>query len=203
MDTNAILKQIAREIRYHTINDLIGRKIRFVRSGTIINDIRLALGNLLPNSSELYRSLNTGVIAKYGIIDLSFKVPSKVLKKDYRSGIPLLQELGFILPPEKLEEAIKFANESGMKSPEDPLCWSELAEEIAKGNTFLQLFMKGKAVFPPKYYSRVSTRKKTWNFIRNIYSGLKWISYFPQEFEIVDACYTNAWSVWLWKHFYL
>lgn len=86
MDSRTLLKKVARGIRYRTLNNLIGRKITIRSYKTIVIDIRSAIGNLLPDILLPSFSLSMAAIAKYGIIDLSVKVPDMILKTNYRSG---------------------------------------------------------------------------------------------------------------------
>jgi hypothetical protein len=63
-----------------------------------------------------------------------------------------------------------------------------LAEEVATGRVFVNLFLEG---------GRPASTPAELVQLR-IPEG-----YLPRSFRVVDACVTNAASVWLWKHFYL
>ena len=200
MDINTLLKKIAKEICYRSLPSLKGRNVIIKSKKTSIIDIHSVICDQSPYELVPYELVPyecSDAVAKYGIQDLSFKVPATVLESNYQSGISLLQELGYVPPHEELEEARKNARETGMKSPDDPFCWQELAEDIAKGHTLLLLFMKGEPVFPQEFWSVPLSRKKKRQRM------LKRASYFPREFKIIDACYTNARGVWFHRYFYM
>ena len=194
MTSTTLLKKVAREIRYRSLPDIIAQPVEIYSLETVEIDIRQALGAKWPNECRLVSKASqiAKTIAKYGIMDLYFSAPESFLADEYESGFSLLKKLGFLAESETeqisdQEFEIAFTN--------DPFCLSQLADDIAKNSTLLKLFLNqefkvGNQILQA---TRLSAMKK---------SELP-SNYFPQNFKITDACFTNADIVWFFKHFYI
>jgi hypothetical protein len=175
-----LVRRVARGLRYRPLGQLVGRTVLVRDLDAIEEAVRVGLGDEFPVACRLdgpelvYRH---GAVAKYGILDLRFSVLTDLLV-GAASGVPLLRELGF-LPGE---------SEQPLPVCDDPVCLEMLAEEVAAGHVFVNLFLEGGR---PEAAPGGSERLR-------VPEG-----YLPRSFRVVDACVTNAASVWLWKHFYL
>ncbi len=67
-----ILKKLARELRYHCLDLLIGTRVEVYRWETIDDDICIALGEEVPKNSEYREVSNKAAIIKYGIIEIEY-----------------------------------------------------------------------------------------------------------------------------------
>lgn len=180
MDTE-LVRRIARGLRYRPLEQVVGRTVLVRDLDAVEEAVRVELGDEFPAACRLdgpgliYRH---GAVAKYGILDLRFSAPDDLLV-DAASGVPLLRELGF-LPGAGTEQPQQVCD--------DPVCLEMLAEEIAVGRVFLSLFLEGgRPGSTPAELVQLQIPE----------------GYLPRSFRVVDACVTNAASVWLWKHFYL
>jgi hypothetical protein len=175
------MRRVARSLQYRPLEHLVGRTVLVRDLDAVEEAVRASLGPEFPAACRLdgpelvYRH---GAVAKYGILDLRFSAPDGLLV-DAASGVPLLRELGF-LPTAGAEQPLPVCD--------DPVCLEMLAEEIAVGRVFLNLFLEG---------GRPASTPAELVQLR-IPEG-----YLPRSFRVVDACVTNAASVWLWKRFYL
>lgn len=149
--------------------------------------MRLSLGSELPEGCQLIGpspQSREGTVAKYGLLDLRFSAPAELLVGDVRTGVPLLRELGF-LP----------GGEAGPQHRvcDDPICLEMLQDDIEEGRAWLKLFLEGgkpgdeARIEEP--LGHVSLRTPS--------------AYCPRSFRVLDACVSNAASVWVWKPFYL
>jgi hypothetical protein len=68
-----------------------------------------------------------------------------------------------------------------------------LQDELDQGQTWLLLFLEGGR---PGEGARVEGADG--QVALRVPEG-----YLPRPFRVIDACLTNARSVWLWKHFYV
>jgi hypothetical protein len=184
MDTH-LVKAVARSLRYRSLDHLIGRPVEIRDIGRVEEAVRSALGPDLPDGCRLagpepiYRH---GAVAKYGILDLVFSVPGEMPIGDVRGGLALLHDLGFLPGGDGPQHRVC----------DDPLCLEMLQEELDEGRVWLLLFLEGGR--PDG--SRVEDADGQVDY--RIPEG-----YLPRPFLVVDACLTNARSVWLWKHFYV
>jgi hypothetical protein len=187
MDTE-LVRDVARGLRYRTLDSLVGRSIEVGAIDTVEDAIVAGLGGGLPQGCRLagpelhYRVV---AVAKCGILDLRFTAPRELLLGDgVRTGVPLLRELGYL--PDEMGGAPS-------RVGDDPLCLEMLEEDVNAGATWLLLFLKGGH---PGDAARVEDAEGHVSF--RVPEG-----YLPRPFRIVDACVTNAAGVWLWKHFYV
>ena len=64
------LLRIARELRYRTFDEVVGRSLTIRSASTVIEDVTAALGEVLRDTTAPSPSL--GAVAKYGLLDLEF-----------------------------------------------------------------------------------------------------------------------------------
>jgi hypothetical protein len=186
MDTG-LVRSVARGLRYRPLARLGGRVVEVTDLDRIEDAVRTALGTDLPDGCGLAGPeppFREGAVAKYGILDLRFTAPGDMLAGDALTGVPQLRQLGF-LP----------GGEAGPlhRVCDDPTCLEILQEDLDEGRTWLLLFLEGGE---PGDDSRVTGPDGRFSF--RVPTG-----YLPRPFKVIDACVTNARSVWLWKHFYL
>ncbi|MEM7624515.1 MAG: hypothetical protein AAF333_02685 [Planctomycetota bacterium] len=184
----SLLLNVARNLRYRHLGDTIGQSVSVAGRHTIADD---ALAFVRRYCEECgfegpQQKYLEGQIAKYGILDLSFRLPHKSLDENYVSGVPLLRELGF--------DGSGINDEDWEGYGDEKYAWfEELAKDIADESAFLRLFMR---CSDPSVASGSVTEMM--GRLRD-FSSTK----FPLTFIIVDACITNSTFVWMNKHFYL
>lgn len=191
MSQIALIKKISRELRYRTMNELIGKTIPINDLESVEQDVTSSLGSMLPENSKLIgpaRKYMEGVSAIYGLLDLTYTVPSSLLESQYESGISLLKALHFLIDSEKAEEITREMRELAADTNEDfndPTCLQNLNEALETKQTFLRLFLQTD--------HKAQGRERL---------GLLLPGFFPREFTVKDACVTNSDFVWFHKHFY-
>lgn len=190
-----LIKKLARELKYLSLSELFGRQMMIHRVETVEDDIRRALGSIVPQGCQLLTEpyLLKGMLAKYDFLDLTFSVPAYLLESQYESGISLLKALHFIRDPSEQEEDEEMDQESlSQFFGDDPTCLGELAEDVSKNITVCRMKLN-------------STHPREWDdsWRINASTASLPISYFPRLFVIQDACIANAQFVWFHKHFYL
>jgi hypothetical protein len=121
------LYRVAKQLRYRTLPELIGRSI-------LIPSIRDVLGTV-ASSFELGSPVNPdarfeGMIAKYGILDLEFHSLQPNLGRQDRGGVALLKELCFV-HEDRTEENLE----------EEDWCL-ELLEESISERQIVKLFLR-------------------------------------------------------------
>ena len=191
---NALLKKVARELRYLSLSDIIGSRVIINSIETIQADSLHALAPSLPATAVLEepeQRFLIGSLLKYGLMDLTFAIPEPSPTVIDAAGIPLLKELGFVIEPEPRPSV----RAEGDVWNDDPTCLAELAEDLNAQRLVIRLFLE----------------------LSQDAAGLAWLDdsahlfepfmlptdYFPRTFTVSDACITNAGFVWFHKHFYL
>lgn len=127
----ALLKQVARGLRYRTLDHLVGRSIVVRDLNAMEEAVRVGLGDDFPAECRLVAPSSIhGAVAKYGILDLDFSAPAERLG-EAKGGVRLLRELGF-LPTEEMKQ-----------DGDASLCFEMLLEDIVANRVFVKLFMEG------------------------------------------------------------
>ena len=186
MDKNfSLLLNVARSLRYRTFEPIIGHELIVDRSDLIASESEALVGRFLDGcsfSSPEQGNLD-GQIARYGLLDLRFQACATLLEKGYKTGIPLLKELGFI--------------EDGTSSVADDdcalYCLEELLDGTRKNETYLLLFLQISQV------QRVDRSLLQLNDMPRRACNLP----SPMVFTVEDACISNSSFVWMHKHFYV
>lgn len=177
--TVSLVKKVARNIRYHTLPDWVGKQVVVNGIDSIEQDVKRGLELLLLDRGtlvEVERKFRQLALAKYDLLDLSFTLQSEWIWNVEIRGIPLLKQL-YIVPPlaeDKLDRAFQL----------DML--DKLAEDIEQNKVYLLLFLRALE-------------------LRTVKSRLLSLpdDYFPRTFVVEDACITNTDLAWFNKHFYL
>jgi hypothetical protein len=185
MDTQ-LIKSVARGLRYRSLDHLIGRAIEIHDLDQIEDAVRFGLGPDMPEDCRLAgpeRHTREVAVAKYGILDLRFTAPGNLLTGEARTGVRLLRELGYLPKHQDPQQRVG----------DYMMCLTMLQENLTEGRTYFRLFLKDGRPRDEAIVNGpdgdISLRVPD--------------SYLPQAFRIIDACVSNAASVWLWKHFYL
>ncbi|MBE9229693.1 hypothetical protein IQ264_30275 [Phormidium sp. LEGE 05292] len=189
-----LIKKLARELKYLSLSELFGRQVMIHSVDTVEDNIRHALGDIVPEGCRLLTEpqLMKGMLAKYDFLDLTFSVPAYLLQSHYESGISLLKALYFIRDPSQEDiDELEYKELSEFLG-DDPTFLAELAEDVSKNMTVCRMILNSSH---PREWDKNNRRMA---MTASLPSG-----YFPQIFVIGDACITNALSVWLHKHFYL
>lgn len=175
-----LVKRLARELRYRPLPELVGQEIMIHSVESVEEDLREALAPFLPGQAQYewpHSPFLERTLAKYGILDVTFRAPASLLQGEAEQGVPLLKKLGFLPDPSILEQMpLTFEN--------DPTCLAELHDDLSEESTFLRLWLASE---PPQGESPLALPP----------------SYLPRRFKLRDACMANATLVWFHKHFYL
>jgi hypothetical protein len=184
MSDTALIKELARTLRYRELSELIGRVVYIKSVGTIGDDVRDSLGSAFPKESRLVapepRFIRTALLK--WTLDLTFNVWGEFFDVEYERGIPLLKKLGFLAETEFEEIETELGNNS-----DDLTDMTGLIKELEQGKTVIRLLLKAE---PPRFPP---------GLIIDPNPGFP----LPREFIIKDACVTNSGFVWFHKHFYL
>ncbi len=180
-----LLRRLCREVRYREVTELIGTILCLTNPKDAPYDIIEVITPHIKCTPRFHRPelhYRQGAVAKYGLLDLEYRLTPDELTTNYRCGISLLKELGLIahndrdelLDEDEKADAFEFFKMS--------------CEELDLQQVFFKLFL---------------TTPKEWEY--TIQSNDEEISrtYWPREFTIKDACVTNLPSVWFARHFYM
>jgi hypothetical protein len=191
-EETALIRGIARELRYRSFDDLISREVTINHLDSVGKDICSALSNALPQGCkyiETEREFLEGAIVKYGIIDVTFTAPEHLLNSRDQGGITLLKDLGFI---EEVDKEVQDDVSDLISS--DLSCLELLAEGIEKKSTLIKLFLLAEG------------QATDWSeLLLRIQEGTLSVAegYLPRLFQVEDACITNSDFAWFKKHLYL
>jgi O-acetyl-ADP-ribose deacetylase len=182
-----VVRQLARRLRYRTVDEVIGRTVALHSLETMLADIQVIVDDFCPGSvfrgpEQVYR---VGALAKYGLLDLKYDAPPSMAATQPHRGLSLLKELGFILAPDDPDLA-PFDRDAGLRY------LAGLLKDMEKNENLLILFLEERPArpFPPP-----AEWEQWWKLPASMP--------FPKTMEITDACVTNLDSVWLNKHLYL
>lgn len=200
----SLIKQIARGIEYHALNELIDQTIT-------IHGVQSAQSEVLTFVSAYLSGSYThvpvkdefvhGAIAKYGFLDFAYAAPAGHMPTvDWETGIRLLEELGIrSFSPSEINSDDEF-EQVWLEVARDNL--QEMNEDIAKNKFYLKVFLTSKE---PEVGNQKGTSRIKTLLNMGLLTGLVTVSptYFPREFVIADACLTNTNLAWFQKRFYL
>jgi hypothetical protein len=186
MDKNfSLLLNVARSLRYRTFEPIIGHELMVSRSDLIASESEALVGRFLDGCSFCSPEQGDldGQIARYGLLDLCFQARAALLENGYKTGIPLLKELGFI--------------EDGTSSVAEEdcglYCLEELLDGTRKNETYLMLFLQ------------ISRVQRADGFLLQLNDMPRRACNRPSPmvFTVEDACISNSSFVWMHKHFYV
>jgi hypothetical protein len=174
-----LVKRLAKDLRYRPLPELIGQSVVIQNVDSIEADLRQALAPLIPAEAIFewpQRPHMERTLAKYGVLDVTFRVPSTLLQADDEHGVSLLKKLGF-LPEQSILDQLPLTFEN------DPTCLSELHDDLVPDHAFIRLWLESQDARPKLVELPAD--------------------YLPRPFTVRDACVSNATLVWFHKHFYL
>lgn len=179
----ASLRRVARRLLYKPLDSLLGQTVSFPAADQIESTLTAWLREGLPGwqTGPMEGSDPLLTLAKYGLLDVKFRVPAERLAGVAPGGIGLLRELGFIDERE-----------------DDEAAWpgfgylQKLDKEIAASESaVLKLYLQD-----------VAERDHDFARAERLLEDPSLVP-FPVRCVIADACVANAGLVWLFKHFYL
>jgi hypothetical protein len=191
-EETALIRRIARDLRYRSLDELINRAVTINQLDSVEKDISAALSDMLPQGCkyvEAERQFLEGAMVKYGIIDVTFAAPERMLNSRDEGGISLLKDLGFIDEVDKEDHA-----DSSELFVSDLSCLELLAEGLEKRCTLIKLILLSEG------------QDTDWSeLLKRIEGGSLRIpeGYLPRLFQVEDACITNSDFAWFKKHLYL
>jgi O-acetyl-ADP-ribose deacetylase len=181
-----IVRQVARRLRYQTLDELVGQIITLCTLQTTLADIQVVLDKSYPGCvfAGPEEPNRIGALAKYGLLDLRYNAPASLAATEAHRGLSLLKDLGLVWHPGEATWEIGNADTFGFVT--------DLLGDFDRNETLLLLFLeqRPKRTLPPPAEWEMCFRDPS-------------LMTFPKTMEIVDACITNSASVWLDKHFYL
>jgi hypothetical protein len=194
---NIALRNVARNLKYRALPQLVGIKITVTSVASAVYDVTVQMKDRLPAGSQFQgpeeRYIEV-VIAKYGILDLTFAAAEISWSSDDGAGIPLLEEFGFVVRESPTEEG------PGLLDSDDPTCLAELQDDIKRQEAVIRLFLEERPKRNMKEFFSDSRKMESLS-AGDMDPLLE--NYFPKTFEVVDACLTNAGFIWFHKHFYM
>jgi hypothetical protein len=191
----SLIKQLARNLRYKGLPDLIGQIITIHSFETVYADIYNTLN--LPvgiTHIEKDRKYIKGALAKYGFIDLRFTVPVDELVAAL-NGLSVLTHLSLVYTKEQLIQfdAVLDPNEDFIDGMELEFL-TDIVEDIANNSAYLLLFLK--ADIPE--LSPQENVKRFFQYMKSFPDD-----FFPKQFIVQDAALSNTKMAWISKHFYI
>lgn len=169
---------IARQLRYRTLERVVGQTVRVMSEASAVADVLEGLDRFLPARLELRRSPGGGLptVAKYALLDLEFVLPPGPAIDLPRLSRKELRGLDVLVPA----------------SPDETdVCVTSLFEEVTSDVFLLKLML-----------DVVNDERSVPERLRHTVKGLP-AGYLPRMFRVRDACITNGPTLWLGKHFYL
>lgn len=177
------IRRAAKDLRYRSLPDLVGKKITIPSYSLLVPTFEQLLESLAPERSCLTEDLLiAGLLAKYGFLDLSFRVRSELLPNK-KAGIATLKELGFFDDKDAWEDL------NG--GDDDFFVVEDLADDIGE-EAIIMLFVEDQ---------EKPMRRDTEAIMADVRDPSRMS--FPKCMTVTDACVSNSSSVWACKHFYL
>lgn len=179
------LRSVAKNLRYKTIESLIGRTVTISSRHNIAEATSALLATELKGCQYINpdERVACGQIGKYGMLDLEFDAPIALVEQGFLSGIPLLRSLGFI--DESAQEILeKWEVDSGF-------CIDELHQDLTTQKGFVKLYLKNTDSTDLSLHERMKRTFKPETIP------------FPMTFVVTDACLANSSRMWIHKHFYM
>jgi hypothetical protein len=153
---------------------------------------------------EIESRYRLSALVKYGLLDLTFILPEPITIVNDSEGLPLLEQLGIVRRPDPADSPIWLVDvaELDQQWNVDPIGVDCLEDDLAAPYLHLKLFLETLLVPDPLEAARAAA--DPWNLAQaHIFTEFVLpTGYFPRTFKVIDACLTNAGSVWLGKHFY-
>jgi len=177
----SLLRRLHRSLAYSSVDALTGLSVRVQSAETALADVLRVVGETIPitvTTGDPGLPYRAGAIAKYGILDVAFKVRSTPLQIR-RPGLGILRSLA-LADGEARSEASDVVGDF----------LSDLTTESEAGDLYLKVFLTTEDSLPKI------------DALRRLRQGMP-PGFWPHRFVVRDACLTNASSIWLSKHFYM
>jgi hypothetical protein len=190
------IKTLARLLRFRPLNNVIGKEVIISGLDELYADLNAALVPHLPHGCRLdnYCGLcgRTWIplpLLKYGVLDLTYEAPARLLETDYMSGIPVLRHLG-ILYDSPGSPGYAVDEEMGEH------CLEVLAKQVLGNRACFRLFLHTASPMDLAWAGTIPFPQD--GRFDSMPDG-----YLPRCFVVSDACVPNAQSAWMSKHFYM
>jgi hypothetical protein len=190
MADRRLLFRLVRGLRYEPLHDLIGKEVT-VHSPTVVFDRITALAEEqcdfaleLPDDGSQMNDRLLATIGKYGLIDFACLCDATVDAARTENG-QLLRDFGFAPRPGEDEDPSPCGDDGND-------CLEQLEEEVSHDRAWLKLFFRAPDI---PFDLDLETRWRRMSDPTTLP--------LPLDFRVVDACVTNAPSIWLLRHLYL
>lgn len=185
----AIVRRVAKNLRYRTIDKLIDTNIEISSLESLHSKVKESVetcdsGFMLALPPDGDQDRVNKVFLKYGFVDIRFTENALAMDSIPKGGIQLLRDFEFVFGRSELEKL-------GLEDDSDGFgksSFESLDEEISANQLHVLTWLSGTKKLesgqrPPLYHnpSRIA---------------------FPLQLTISDACITNAPFAWFNRHFY-
>lgn len=179
-----LFRQTHRQLLYRELNEVLGEIIEISSPSLAAAEVKERMHEKLPWLKGLVQNdISRAQLMKYGMLDITMRLTDcpeipQATRNQFRS-------LGF-LPSiyDRLEET---KDMGGAMSP----FLEEVLDDTARGIMYARFYLIGS----DSDYTNIDTKNK--------FSQMKFRESFPRRMTVVDACLSNAESVWCLKHLYL
>ncbi len=179
----SIIKALARELRYQSLDQLVGHTVNLTSIETAADEVRCFICTHGIELDEAHDNRSAGTFLKYGLLDYKFAVSNPQMTAE-RKSVRFLKEMDIL--PDKKDVSDAIFPDAGIAFLE------EMLDDARKGKLILKIFLdsqgdyRGAKGAPVEKWANTDPNK-----------------YFPCKFIVRDACLTNCNLIWLNKHFYL
>ncbi len=179
----SVIKELARGLRYRTVDQLVGLKVELTSIEKAPNEICSLIREHGIDVARKVQDLSAGAFLKYGLLDYDFVVVNTELPTEPQR-VRFLKEMGFL--PDKKEVDDSVFPDAGIGFLE------EMVDDVRKNKLLFKILLDSQG----SYRGAQGAPQEKW---LNVDPD----QYFPCEFIVRDACLTNCSLIWLNKHFYL
>ena len=128
--TNSLIKKLTKELKYRSLPELMGRKLKINQIETIEEDIKNAIREIFSEECKLISTNMEGTMTKYDFLALRFSTDSNLLESEYESGITLLEKLGFLI------------GKGEQKYSLDPDFMPDLEKDVDRNKKYIRMFIR-------------------------------------------------------------
>jgi hypothetical protein len=194
VSTLRLLHRVAHGLRYRELTELIDRRVMITSLEMVEGALRgLTRGWVAEDARLQHPEYVEGAMVKYGLIDAQFAASNALLEhRTTMVGLEVMRACGFLPRRGERWEADEMA--CGVGFVED------LAADLAVGECVVKLMLRD-GLSAEEHWEPL---RAEWNESGSMPKELRIrAGYLPREMKVVDACVTNARSVWFSRHFYL
>jgi hypothetical protein len=196
-----------RKLRYRPLSDLTGRRVLIRELADLQAEFIQVLPSLMLTGKFKLRDQTPflGMIAKYGMLDLTFIGEGALLTDADRMTSGIMRDLGFsneLSSPDEPGDPFLVDNRAFMET---------IIKDIREDFCFLRIFMccesydigmmRSDNQGSDQSSAAVPIRESPQEMMNRRIESVK--KRFPLTFVVEDACLTNCDAAWLVKHFYL